>query len=476
MKQQQQQISENSSMKKWSIMLSLLMSGFIGLFSETALNMAFTNIMEEYQIGASSVQWLTTGYLLTLGIFLPVTALLIQWFSTRQLFLTSILLSITGTLIGALAPSFSVLLLARIVQALGTGLLLPLMTNIILLIFPIHKRGAAMGVMGLVILSAPAVGPTFAGFLVETLSWKFIFWTCFILLFIPLLFGMKYIQNITTITRPKIDVLSIVLSSIGFGGIVFGFSSAGGGLDAWLQPTVLISIGIGIISLALFIFRQLKLEKPMLNIRIFQFPMFTLGVILVFICMFSILGSGILLPLYLKNGLLYSAFVAGLILLPGGVINGLMSMVSGKLFDRFGPKFLVIPGTFFLSIMAFLFTNVSITTPAWTIILMHSLFFVCISLIIMPAQTNGLNQLPKQFYPDGTAIINTLQQIAGAIGTALAISFMSAGQAKYIAANGPDDLAGALVAGVQTAFYFVFGMTVLAFIAALFIKRVSVKR
>lgn len=458
-------------------MLSLLMAGFIGLFSETALNMAFTNIMEDYQIGAAAVQWLTTGYLLTLGIFLPVTALLIQWFTTRQLFLTSIMLSIIGTLIGALAPSFTILLIARIVQALGTGLLLPLMTNVILLIFPIHKRGSAMGIMGLVILFAPAVGPTFAGFLIEVLHWKFIFWACLVLLFIPLLFGLKYIQNLTTITKPKIDFFSIVLSTLGFGGIVFGFSSAEGGLDSWLQPIVLASIGIGILALIAFVIRQLQLEKPMLNLRVFQYPMFTLGVVLVFVCMFSILGSGILLPLYLKNGLLYSAFVAGLILLPGGFLNGLMSMVSGKLFDRFGPKFLVIPGTFVLAIMAFLFTNISVTTPAWVIILMHCLFFICIALIIMPAQTNGLNQLPKQFYPDGTAIVNTLQQIAGAIGTALAVSFMSAGQAKFIASSGGSALpTEALVAGIQTAFFFVFGMTVIAFIASLFIKRVEINR
>ena len=179
--EKQQHISENPNLKKGVIIFVLLMGGFIGLFSETALNMAFTDIMTEYQIEAAQVQWLTTGYLLTLGVFLPVTALLIQWFTTRQLFVSSILLSLMGTLLGALAPGFGILLVARIIQALGTGLLLPLITNVILLIIPIHKRGSAMGLMGLVILLAPAVGPTFSGFLIETLHWKLIFWVCLVL-------------------------------------------------------------------------------------------------------------------------------------------------------------------------------------------------------------------------------------------------------------------------------------------------------
>lgn len=477
---EQQAISENPNIKKGPIIFALLMAGFIGLFSETALNMAFTNIMTEYQITAAQVQWLTTGYLLTLGILLPVTALLIQWFTTRQLFIGSVLLSIIGTILGALAPGFEVLLIARVIQALGTGLLLPLMTNIILLIIPIHKRGSAMGLMGLVILLAPAVGPTFSGFLIETLHWKFIFWVCLILLFIPLLFGMKYIQNISTITKPKIDILSVILSTIGFGGTVFGFSSAEGGLEAWTEPHVLIAIGIGGIGLVLFILRQVKIEKPMLNIRVFKYPMFTLGLLLAFICMFVILGSAILLPIYLKGGLLLNAFLAGLILLPGGFINGIMSLVTGKLFDRFGPKVLVIPGTLGLALISLLFFFViSTSTPLWLIVVLHSLLFICIALIIMPAQTNGLNQLPKHLYPDGTAIMNTLQQIAGAIGTAIAISMMTAGQMKFMSTasnpEAPETIVNALVSGIQTSFFFVLLMSVVAFVVSLFIKRVEVK-
>lgn len=476
----QQIMAEHPNIKKGAIMFALLMAGFIGLFSETALNMAFTNIMTEYGIGAAEVQWLTTGYLLTLGIFLPVTALLIQWFTTRQLFLGSVLLSLFGTLFGALAPGFAWLLVARVIQALGTGLLLPLMTNVILLIIPIHKRGSAMGLVSLVILLAPAVGPTFSGFLIEAMHWKLIFWVCLILLLIPLLVGMKYVENISVITRPKIDVLSIVLSTIGFGGLVFGFSSAEGGLESWAEPRVWLTLIIGFIGLALFIIRQLKLEKPVLNIRVLKHPMFVLGILLAFICMFVILGTAVLLPIYLKSALLLSALVAGLVLLPGGLINGLMSLVTGRLFDLFGPKWLVLFGTLGMSIVSFVFFFViSTETPVWLIVILHICLLVCIALVIMPAQTNGLNQLPKQMYPDGTAIMNTLQQIAGAMGTALAISTMTAGQMKYMQTvenpDAPAVIMEALAAGVKSSFFFVFVFAVIAFIVSLFIKRVSIQ-
>lgn len=303
--------------KVMPIMISLLTAGFIGMFSETALNIALTDLMKELHITPATVQWLTTGYLLVLGILVPVSGLLLQWFTTRQLFIVSLAFSIIGTLIAALAPSFPFLLAARIVQALGTGLLLPLMFNTILVIFPPHKRGAAMGTIGLVIMFAPAIGPTFSGLVLEHLNWHWIFWISLPFLVLALLFGIAYMQNVSDITKPKIDVLSIILSTIGFGGIVFGFSNAGEGSDGWSSPTVIGSLTVGAIALILFSIRQLTMKQPMMNLRAFRYPMFVLGVVIVFICMMVILSTMLLLPMYLQSGLMLTAFTSGLILLPG---------------------------------------------------------------------------------------------------------------------------------------------------------------
>lgn len=476
--------SSSNSMTKQKIrplpiVISIMIGSFIGLFSETALNMAFTNIMEDFQINASSVQWLTTGYLLVLGILVPVTALLIQWFSTRQLFSASLIFSILGTLVAAIAPTFEVLMLARVIQAIGTGLLLPLMTNVILVIFPPDKRGTVMGLMGLVIMFAPAAGPTLSGLIVDSLGWHSIFWICLPLLVFTFIFGLIYMQNVTTITKPKIDILSIILSSLGFGGIVFGFSNAGEGSGAWVHPTVYVPILVGIVGLALFAIRQFQMEQPMLNLRVFKYPMFSIGLLMVFLCMMLILSSAILLPLYLKGGLLLTAFAAGLVLLPGGVVNGLMSPITGRLFDKYGPKYLVIPGFLITTIFTYLFTQVTTEATQLTIILMHTCLFIGVAMIMMPSQTNGLNQLPRQYYPDGAAVMNTLQQIAGAIGTAVAVSIMAAGQAGYMSTHGGDPtdpavISQALTAGVQNAFLFALAASVIGLIASFFIKRVKV--
>lgn len=458
------------------IIISFVVAGFIGLFSETALNMALTNLINDFGIHETTAQWLTTGYLLTLGILVPVSGLIMQWFTTRQLFFTALIASIIGTLIAAIAPTFAVLMIARVVQAIGTALLLPLMFNTMLLIIPPHKRGRIMGIIGLVIMFAPAVGPTISGIIINNLTWHWIFWISLPLLVGALIFGLFFMQNVGTPTKPKIDFLSILLSTLGFGGIVFGFSSAGEG-GGWGSPTVIIAIIVGVASLILFSIRQTKMQQPMLNLRAFKYPMFTIGLLLILVCMMVMLSTMILLPLYLQTSLALTTFAAGLLLLPGGIINGVLSPVMGGLFDKYGPKWLVRIGIFILLGAMFGFSTITIETSSAFIIAMHIITMIGISMIMMPAQTNGLNQLPRELYPDGTAIMNTLQQVAGAIGTAVAISIMSSGLESFT----PEDQANplnpllAFTAGVQDAFIFAIIMAIIGFVISLFVKRVNVE-
>ncbi|MEK5334227.1 DHA2 family efflux MFS transporter permease subunit [Lysinibacillus sp. FSL W8-0992] len=463
--------------KTTPILISFLIAGFIGLFSETALNMALGDLIQVFSISSSKVQWLTTGYLLTLGILVPVTGLLLQWFSTRQIFIVSLIFSIIGTLVAALAPSFGILMFSRVIQAIGTGLLLPLMFNSILLIFPIHKRGATMGLIGLVIMFAPAVGPSISGLILEKLTWHWIFWVCLPFLILALVSGIVYMQNVSTITKPKIDILSIVLSSIGFGGIVYGFSSAGE--NGWGSAIVITMIIMGLTALSLFSWRQLKMDKPMLDLRVLKYPMFTLGLLSVFICFMVIMSTMILLPLYLQTGLALTAFTAGLVLLPGGVLNGLMSPITGRIFDKFGPRGLVIPGFAIMPIMLYIMSNVTIETSVSMVIVMHSILFIGVSMVLMPAQTNGLNQLPKNLYPDGTALMNTLQQMSGAIGTAVAITIMSASQKRNMNnitdLSDPSSIGASLTAGVQDSFRFTLIIAMIGLVISFFIKSSRVK-
>lgn len=468
------EVLKKDTIRTAPILISFLIAGFIGLFSETALNMALGDLIQQFQVGSSTIQWLTTGYLLTLGILVPVSGLLLQWFSTRQLFFAALIFSIVGTLIAALAPTFNILMVARVIQAIGTGLLLPLMFNTILMIYPIHKRGAIMGTMGLVIMFAPAIGPTISGFLIENLTWHWIFWLSLPFLAFALAFGIVYMQNVTEITKPKIDVVSVVLSSLGFGGIVYGFSTAGE--NGWSSSIVVAAIAVGLIALVMFSFRQFKMEKPMINLRVFRYPMFTLGLLVVFIAFMVILSSAILLPLYLQTGLGLAAFTAGLILLPGGVLNGLMSPLTGRLYDKFGPRGLVIPGFVLIIVILWSLSNVTNETSMMAVVIMNALLMMGISLIMMPAQTNALNQLPRDLYPDGTALMNTLQQVSGAIGTAVAITIMSTTQLSYLdTAKNPQDpavIGTALTSGVQNAFTFGLILAIIGLVIAFFIKAV----
>ncbi len=461
-----------------AIMASLLICGFVGMFSETALNIAISNLMDVFDISAATAQWLTTGFLLTLGILMPMTGLLLQWFTTRQLFVTSLASSIVGTLIAALAFNFEMLMLARVLQAAGMGLLIPLMFNTILVVYPPEKRGAAMGFVGLVIMFAPATGPTVAGLMIEYLTWHYIFWLSLPVLVIGLLVGLKYLENVTEVTKPRIDPLSVALSTIGFGGVVFGFSKAGEGEEGWTHPIVIASIVVGLIALALFALRQILMREPMMNLRVFKYPMFVIGLLMVLSCMMIILSSMIILPMYLQNGMGLSAFAAGLMLLPGSALNGFLSPHMGKLFDRYGPKWLVIPGLAIVAASLWFFSGITVASSIAFIVALHIGLMVGISMVWMPAQTNGLNQLPPELYPHGTAVMNTLQQVAGAIGTAVAISILTSGMERYLGASSaptaPLEQANAMTFGSQHVFLFAMIVTLIGLATAFFIRRVIV--
>lgn len=468
-------LSENPNIKIMPIMLSLIIGAFFAVLNETLLNIALTTLMKEFDVSITSVQWMATGFMLVMGIVIPVSALLLQWFTTRQMFLGTMITFTVGTIICAVAPTFAILLFGRLFQAVGTGLLIPIIFNTFLLIYPPHRRGAVMGIIGLVIMFAPAIGPTLSGVIVEHLGWRYLFITVIPFALFSIGFAYKYLVNVSEVTKPKIDVLSIFYSTIGFGGVVFGFSSAGGHDAGFLAPIAYVPILVGILSLLLFSLRQLKLKEPVLDLQVFKFPMYTLGVVMFVIIVMAMFSSEIILPVYMQGPLALSASTAGLVLLPGSLINGLLSPVMGHLFDKFGPRVLMIPATILLSGTLFTLTKLDMNTPIWVIIVSYIFLMISIAAIMMPAETNGLNQLPKHLYPHGTAIMTTLQPVAGAIGVSVFISVMNARQLRVLKnADNPESAVAidqAMVAGVELVYYLAFAMSIIAVIMAFFIYR-----
>ncbi|MFS0645233.1 MDR family MFS transporter [Siminovitchia sp. 179-K 8D1 HS] len=461
------------------IMLSLIIGAFFAILNETLLNIALTTLMDEFGVSLPTVQWMATGFMLVMGIVIPVSALLMQWFTTRQMFLGTMIVFTIGTVVCAAAPTFSILLVGRLFQAVGTGLLTPIIFNTFLLLYPPHRRGAVMGIVGLVIMFAPAIGPTLSGIIVEYLGWRYLFIAVIPFSVFSIAFAYKYLMNVSEVTKPKVDVLSIVYSTVGVSGIVFGFSSAGESDAGFLAPIVYLPIVVGAAALILFSFRQLKLDEPLLDLRVFRFPMYTLGVILFLIILMAMFSSEIILPIFMQGPLALTAATAGLVLLPGSLLSGLLSPAMGHLFDKMGPRNLLIPGTILLCATMYILSKMDLQTPIWLIVVCYMLLMVSISAIMMPAETNGLNQLPKRLYPHGTAIMTTLQPIAGAIGVSVFISLMNARQAHFLekAENPthPATIKASLVAGIEFVYLIALGLSIIALIMSFFVYKATPK-
>ncbi|WP_288530915.1 DHA2 family efflux MFS transporter permease subunit, partial [uncultured Secundilactobacillus sp.] len=402
------------------------------------------------------VQWLVTGYMLIIGVVLPLNSLLTKWLTTRQIVIFGLLDFIVGAVIAALAPSFALLLMGRMIQGIATGLILPLMFTVAMQVFPPAKLGTAMGVCALVIMFAPAIGPTLTGLILAKLSWHWIFWSFVPFLAIALIFAVTSLENVGDLTHQKIDGLSILTSVIGFAGLVMGVSFASD--KGWGSPMVLGLFVVALIALAIYIYRQLHLEQPILNLKIFANPAFRAGALLVMLDFGIILSAMYILPMYLQNGLAVAVAMTGIIMLPGGVVNALVSAISGRLFDNFGAKWLTRIGFFIALIGAVMLMMTNAHSSLAMVIAAHIVMMIGAPLAMSPAQTHALSALNGPASGDGSTIMNTLQQIVGAIATALATSLLVFGRTDSHLAN-PQ---AAFTAGAHVAIWLPIGLSVIA--------------
>lgn len=407
------------------LMIAILFFGaFVAFLNNTLLNVALPTIMIDLKIEEySTVQWLSTGYMLVSGVLVPASAFLITRFKNKHIFIVSMGLFLLGTVMAAFAPSFGILLAGRMVQAAGAATMSPLLMNVMLVSFPIEKRGAVMGLFGLVMVAAPAIGPTLSGWIVEHYDWRLLFEMIIPFAVISLVLAVWKLDNVME-TRPvTLDYLSIVLSTIGFGGLLYGFSMAG--TAGWDALEVYGTIIVGAIALVLFIIRQLKVEQPLLDLRTYKFPMFALASIISMVISVAMFSGMILTPAYVQNVRGISPFDAGLMMLPGALVMGLMSPITGKLFDKFGPKVLAIVGLTIMTVSTYFLTKLELDTSYTYIIVVYTVRMLGISMVMMPIMTNGLNAIPYRLNPHGTAINNTAQQVAGALGTAVLVTIMT---------------------------------------------------
>lgn len=439
----------------------LLAAAFVTLLNQTLLIVAIPPIMEEFGIRPNQGQWVTTAFLLMNGIMIPVTAFLIEKFRNRSLLIFALGVFCFGSLLGAVAPNFTVLLAARITQAMGAGIMMPLMQTVLLTLYPPEKRGTAMGMAGLVIGFAPAIGPSLGGWLIGIGSWRLLFYTVLPITLLVLLGAITLMKNVTAQKPRTVDFASILLSTFGWGGLLYGFSMVG--TAGWTDPSVIGSLLIGAVVLTVFIRRQLAMDTPMLNFRVFRYRVFTLSTLLAVFMFAVLIGIETMLPMYVQNVRSGTALLSGLILLPGSLSTGILAPVSGRLYDRFGARGLSIAGfTCMVAGTLFLF-NIGLDTSFFLIMLMFLIKMIGVALLMTPLMTAAINALPFDLIPHGTAMTNTIRMVGASIGTAVMISVMSTVTGLSRTADPVfSDLTG-IKAGIATAAAFVLTGLVMSF-------------
>ncbi|HFN8358035.1 TPA: DHA2 family efflux MFS transporter permease subunit [Staphylococcus aureus] len=418
------------------ILAALLFGMFIAILNQTLLNVALPKINTEFNISASTGQWLMTGFMLVNGILIPITAYLFNKYSYRKLFLVALVLFTIGSLICAISMNFPIMMVGRVLQAIGAGVLMPLGSIVIITIYPPEKRGAAMGTMGIAMILAPAIGPTLSGYIVQNYHWNVMFYGMFIIGIIAILVGFVWFKLYQYTTNPKADIPGIIFSTIGFGALLYGFSEAGN--KGWGSVEIETMFAIGIIFIILFVIRELRMKAPMLNLEVLKFPTFTLTTIINMVVMLSLYGGMILLPIYLQNLRGFSALDSGLLLLPGSLIMGLLGPFAGKLLDTIGLKPLVIFGIAVMTYATWELTKLNMDTPYMTIMGIYVLRSFGMAFIMMPMVTAAINALPGRLASHGNAFLNTMRQLAGSIGTAILVTVMTTQTTQHLSAFGEE--------------------------------------
>ena len=436
----------------YAVLRWLVLATFIVILNETVMINAIPRLMGEFDVTARAAQWLSTAFMLTMAVVIPVTGWFLQRVTTRQAFTIAMTVFCSGTVIAALAPSFPVLLAGRVVQAGGTAVMMPLLMTTLMTIVPAHDRGRVMGNVTLAMSVAPALGPAVSGVVLQYLSWRWMFGIVLPIALAITVVGLRKLTDLGEARPGSVDWFSVAASALGFGSLVYGLSQLGAGSEGTaVSPVLLIVVGLAVVGV--FVWRQLALQRtgtPLLDLRTLTLRTYTIALLLMSVAFMAMLGSMILLPLYLQDVRQLSVLQTGLLVAPGGLAMGLLGPTVGKIFDRFGGRVLVIPGSAGIVVALALLTRVGLDSSIWMVLVAHVLLMVCLAAVFTPVFTLGLGALPPHLYSHGSSLLGALQQVAAAVGTALVVTVMSS-RATSLAQDGVDQ-AHALVGGMQWAF------------------------
>lgn len=433
----------------------LTVATFVVILNETIMNNAIPRLMADFDVPATTAQWLTTSFMLTMAVVIPMTGWIMQRLAVRRTFALAMGLFTIGTTAAALAPTFEVLVAARVVQASGTAVMIPLLMTTLMNLVPVADRGRTMGNVSLVIAVAPAMGPAVSGVLLRLGSWRLIFLAVLPIAVVALWIGLRQLPEVGERVDSALDMLSVVLATIGFGGLVYGLSSLGGGghtteggpaPEPVVDPSL--AAGVAVLALAAFVWRQRTLVRtgdPLMDLRTLRHRSFAGAFVTMCLGFAALISSLILLPMHLQDGLGLSTLEAGMLLIPGGLAMGLLGPTIGRLYDRIGARPLVVPGSVGMTLALALLALLVPSVGPWTILALHVMLSLSLALLFTPLFTAGLGALPQHLYAHGSALLGSSQQVFGAAGTATSIAVMAL-------VAGSDPSAAQLATGARAAF------------------------
>lgn len=454
-----------------AVIAALLASTFVVVLSETTMGVATPVLMRELTITVEAAQWLTTGFMLTMAIVIPITGYLLRRFPVRPVYFTAMGLFLAGTAVAAIAPGFAMLMIGRVLQAIGTAIVLPLILVGVANLVPPSIRGRVLGLVTIVMAVAPTLGPSASGAVLDALGWRWLFWLTLPLGVAVTVASIILLRNFTTVQRSSLDVLSVLLSALGFGGLVLGATGIGSGSTMGVVPSWVAAV-VGIVALVAFVWRQIVLQRAgaaLLDLRVFRSPLFATATALLAVAMVALFGALLILPLFYQQVLHLSAAVTGLLLLPAGIAIGLFAPIAGRLSDRFGPGTVVPIGASIVAAALWVLFATSSHAPALWVAGMHLVLGVGIAFLTTPVFSTALGAVPVAFASHASAILNTVQQVAGAVGTATLVTVMAAVSATSGTAAGTAAAFGAaaIIASV--------GVIVAVAVATLSKRRASIE-
>lgn len=451
---------EASAVLRW-----LVAAAFVVILNETITMTAVPRLMEHFQVGAAAAQWLSTIFLLTMAVVIPITGWFLRRVSTRTAFTLAMGIFLVGTALAAFAWAFPVLLVARAIQAVGTAVMFPLLMTTLMELVPAHHRGRVMGYVTLAISVAPALGPAVSGVVLHSLDWRWIFLVVLPIAAAITIGGLRGLTNVGTIVVSSVDWISVVLAGIGFGGLVYGLSEFANPEATRVAVTWTL---IGLAGIAVFARRQSRLVRgagPLLDLRTLRIAPFRTSMTLLAIGFMAMLASMLLLQLYLQDVRGLEPLETGLLVMPGGLAMGLLGPLIGRLYDLHGARRLVRPGAVVFALSMSGFALLGSSTPIWVVLVLHIVLMLSLSFMFTPLFTVGLGSLPHELYSHGSSLLGTLQQVAGALGTAISITVMTLRTVDLQAAGAAEieAAAGGMNWGFAAATVMAFVGLVLAF-------------